>query len=286
MIMFRPRIHGVDSPLILQRQFTRKPLKSSMSQTRKVNTNRPMPPRRNLTSTIRLLNPRVKKSISPDKFSPYQAVNPYDTYEYCAAYCDYDDDKEQCIQDLIADGMGTCSKTAPCFIESTDPFNSLLNCFVRLLKLIYFIRSRHGNVYDAQMIRVISKIKPSRYGVPMNSLKCVRFPGDGTQQPGFPTTLYHYLQVMTHIDRAYQKGIRPDVYEPIVNKQLDTFASDFQPWTSMLATFVDRHVGGIPDITNIAGYGKFIGGKDLYLYKNITDDPDTLQQNIIKYIRY
>lgn len=287
--MVRPRLNAEDSVLIRKRQLDRTHRKSSTNQTRNASTNRPIPsrpPRRNLTSTIRSLHPRVRKSISPDKFSPYQAVNPYDTYENCVAYCAYEKDKEQCIQDLIDDGMGTCSKATPCSIEKTEPFKSLLNCFVKVLKLIYFIRSRHGNIYDAEMIRVISKIKPIRYGVSMNRLKCVSFPGDGTQQSGYPTTLYHYLQVMDHIDRAYQKGILPHVYEPIVNKQFDLFASDFQPWTRMLATFVNHHVGGIPEITDISGYGKFITDKKLFLYRNITNDPATLQKNILKYIGY
>jgi hypothetical protein len=116
----------------------------------------------------------------------------------------------------------------------------------------------------------------------MTSLKCVKFPGDGSYQSGFPKTLYEYMKVMTHIDYAIRKGIPLHQYEPL--QRFDAFCSDYKPWTRMLSTFVNQHLGGVPDFTKPHLYGKFIS--ECHRHEKLVLDPDHLQQNILTRITF
>jgi len=248
----RPRIH-VDSILLRKRQLTKK--------------NRPR--------------------SSPVPFSRYHSDIPFDEYKHCDAYCkEFEPDNEFCVSDIIDRGSGTCRIAKRCPLESKSRFQSLVNDLNRLLQLVYYIRYNHGSSYDAYIICVASKIKPSHYGISMNQLKCVKFPGGGIHYAIYPTTLYHYLQFMVHVDRAYQKGIPPHTYGPIVKKQYHSFARDISLWISSLVDFVNVHGGNVPEFSNMNKYTHFLTDKKLYLYRNIIHEPDTLQQHVLNYIGY
>jgi hypothetical protein len=270
----RRRIIAEDSVLLRKEQLKNAAKTRSMRSVKSVTLKKPIKP----------VKP-VKKSPVPDNFSPYKHSNLYDDYDNCEKICSYlpPEERNECIQDIISDGLGTCSKAPPCVILKTIQFKALLRCFLKVLKIIYCIRSLHGNTYDDHMIRVISKIKPSRFGISMNDLKCVKFPGNGDIQKGFPTTLYDYMKIMVHIDYAMRKGIPLHSYPPL-HDNFEEFASDIQPWTRMLSTFVNVHVGGVPDITNIKSYGSFIS--DRHRYVKLVDDLDKIQSKMLTFIGY
>jgi hypothetical protein len=206
--------------------------------------------------------------------------NPYDDYEMCRQACSYEDTEEgiaDCIQDLIDQGNLCQKQSASTFPE----LKRLIKCFVKLLKVIYCIRVTHGNRFDAEFIRVVSKLVDTQtiFGFPLVALKEVPFPGDGTYRDGFPRSLYQYMMAMAYIDRAMNEGVPLHQYPPL--RPFEEFVSDYQPWTRMLSSFVNQHGGNVPDISDPSHYGSFVKycGYD-YLLK----DMEHLQENILRVI--
>jgi hypothetical protein len=225
-----------------------------------------------------LIEKLIHQRIPP--LSPQKKHNPYDDYEMCRQACSYEDTEEgiaDCIQDLIDQG-NLCRKLS----ASTFPeLKRLIKCFVKLLKVIYCIRMNHGNKFDAEFIRVVSKLVDTQtiFGFPLVALKEVPFPGDGTYRDGFPQSLYQYMMAMAYIDRAMNEGVPLHQYPPL--RPFEEFVSDYQPWTRMLSSFVNQHGGNVPDISDPSHYGSFVKycGYD-YLLK----DMEHLQENILRVI--
>jgi len=195
-----------------------------------------------------------------------------DNYELCRQACEYEDtpeEVEECISDLRRKGH-LCKKEGMSDIESRSGFKKLIRCFIKLLKIIYSIRLKHRNKFDAELICVVSKLidTSTLFGFPLVKLKEVSFPGDGTYRDGFPSSLYQYMMAMAYIDSSRSPS------------QFAEFAADFQPWSRMLATFVNHHGGNVPDISVPSHYGTFAEGN----YEDLLKDRAHLQENILRII--
>jgi len=178
-------------------------------------------------------------------------------YENCKDYCL---EEQDCIDDLKSKYENICLTEEPeCSIIETPEFKNLIEFLIKFIRFLYCIRSYHNNVYDTKIITSLSKLNLDRFGLTLDQLSCVDFPGNGTFAPGFPHILSEYFKIITAIASDPTDPNRKTIMEKYKN-----FCDDFQPWSRMLATFLKIHAARlfprlvIPNIEKPKLYGTFI----------------------------
>jgi hypothetical protein len=97
----------------------------------------------------------------------------------------------------------------------------------------------------------------------------ISFPGDGTQQDGFPNSLSEYLQVMKDVSvHIHQSNwLRMEKF-----RKYRPFLSDFQPWARMLSTFLRRYYSSdVPSIEKITSYATYIAPYEKEIKEMLAD---------------
>ena len=225
-------------------------------------------------------------------------------YDNCLSFCgielsDTDEEKTLCLQDIKKKYMDETlclqEDIDECKIISSSNFKELLIFLVKLIKYIYCIRSIYGNVYDVQIILCIGYINLNDYGLELEQLSCIKFPGDKSYQKGFPKTLSDYIKIMQEISTAISSGINLNddkiTKDPFLENYKE-FISDFQPWSRLLSTFLNIYArdlllpNGLPDISKPSSYGSFINNCDDYV-KNFNSllESKSFQSNLIQYLQ-
>jgi len=198
-------------------------------------------------------------------------------YDNCVKYCGDDDDLEGCITAIRREknDMSLCAKInkTDCEIINSDNFKTLIHFLIKFLQFLYCVRSRHLNNYDQLIITSISKINLVDFGLSLDDLSCVKFPGDDSLVPQFPHNFSEYISVMTRISDVVNSGevLETSTKRDELLSRFEGFCSDYQPWSRTLSTFVNIHSqrlfgNSIPRIEHIAEYGSFISECD----KNIS----------------
>jgi hypothetical protein len=192
-------------------------------------------------------------------------------YNNCINYCgnNLDDPKvelDECVKDLKKDfkSVDICNKALKeCEIIHSDKFNKLMIFLINFLKFFYYSRSIYGNKYDQQNILVIGGLNLEKFGLTIEDLSCVRYPGDDSYAAGFPKTLSEYLTIMNKINTVIKSGKL--LNKDALLKKYKPFCDDFQPWSRTLSTFINIYgqeikllKKPIPPIEKIENYGSFI----------------------------
>jgi hypothetical protein len=182
--------------------------------------------------------------------------------------------------------MSLCAKVdkTSCEIINSDNFKNLISFLIKFLQFLYCIRSHHNNNYDELIISSISKINLVDFGLSLNDLFCVKFPGDDTFVHQFPRNFSEYINVMSRISDVVKSGEILERFtktDEILSK-FENFCLDFQPWSRTLSTFVNIHSQRlfdkpIPRIEHISEYGNFISDCD----KNISKFNLLIQNKLI-----
>ena len=183
-----------------------------------------------------------------------------DTLDACVDECGITYDElsiTDCIIQIQKDhGPDKCQVPKECIIVKSDMFRRLLVSLTRLIRFLYHSRRYYGNKYDSHIIVTVGHINIAEFGMTEEDISCVKFPGDGTWQLGFPDTLAVYLKIMKRICSHWPNEselANDDVLSPY-----SKFCSDTQPWTSMLVAFLQKYGMDIPPTVPVDGYGSFI----------------------------
>ena len=225
------------------------------------------------------------------------------TKEKCIEYCQEmgEDDIDECIGDLKEDyGSDICSLQNE-FIKENEILNNpnfieLIKLLIKLLEFLYSIRCENGNNYDSSIITQIGNINIQNYDLTFKKLDNLEFPGDGSIQNSYPSSFGKYLEILKKIKES-NGNIN---YNDCLLKEYSEFVSDYQPWTTMLNTFInvlyDKNEnikkilpnGKIPDIRKLSDYCKkennFINGsiikKNKKIFNKLNGNFNILIQNL------
>ncbi len=188
-------------------------------------------------------------------------------YKNCLDYCGIEekssnDDKAQCINEIRSEyGEDLCKVEEVCPIIGTPKYIRLLLIFKEILRFIYTSRKHYGNELDPYLIPMVSSIPLNHLGISLEELSCIKFPGDGSFIPGYPRNLSEYIIIFNELmNEKDQEGANIEVWLPGLTskrRNMNTFLSDFQPWTRTLSTFLRNNGLEIPQIERPEKYGSF-----------------------------
>lgn len=196
------------------------------------------------------------------------------SYKNCSDYCGNPPIEEltECINDIRSDydDEGLCSNVElDCQITRTEQFRNLLLFLVSFLKILYCSRSINGNIYDMNIITCLGLLDLNDFGLSAQDLECVKL--QDFVKSGMPNNLCDYFLVMKEIRKIISSGepLEETARSNNILKDYTEFVSDYQPWSRLLYTVVDKYVKeldimprGIPDITRPKDYGDFISECD------------------------
>ena len=222
-------------------------------------------------------------------------------YKNCLLYCSYASEEsqqalEECIEDIKSDHSdpNLCreEQEVECPVIETAEFRSLMEFLLQFLRILYGIRTYYQNKNDENVITSLGLLDLSSFGLNVENLKCVNL--QDYTPPGMPSNLGDYLDVMREIRRLISEGKNylTDGAENGTLRDYGAFLSDYQPWSRLLSTCVDKYVrmlnifpSGIPDIANVRNYGSFassLSKSELEeILKSFLSDPNY----IIRYIQ-
>ncbi len=222
-------------------------------------------------------------------------------YKNCLLYCSYASEEsqqalEECIEDIKNDHSdpNLCreEQEAECPVIETTEFRSLIEFLLQFLRILYGIRTYYQNKYDENIITSLGLLDLSSFGLNVEKLKCVNL--QDYTPPGMPSNLGDYLDVMKEIRILISEGKNylTDGAENGTLRNYGAFLSDYQPWSRLLSTCVDKYVkilnilsSGVPDIANVRNYGNFASGLSKSeleeILKSFLSDPNY----IIRYIQ-
>lgn len=169
-----------------------------------------------------------------------------------------------------------------CEIIDTPQFKSLILFFIIFLRFIYSVRFAYQNIYDEDLVPIVSNVNLTKFGLSLQQLSCVKFPDqESFVRQGFPNKLDTYLQLL---------------HAPIdtnLKMEYNEFFTDYQPWARLLSDFIDNYgkdelqtyfnITKLPKIEKTKNYGTFVSIQYIEYFKT-NKNSENFKENLINFI--